>query len=41
MSVADRAKVPTIKDYFIDTGMTKKSWISLFLLGILLLETEN
>ena len=24
MSIADRAKVPTIKDYFIDTGMSKK-----------------
>jgi len=24
MSVADRAKVPTIKDYFIDTGRTKE-----------------
>ena len=24
MSTVDRAKVPTIKDYFIDTGMTKK-----------------
>ena len=24
MSAVDRAKVPTIKDYFIDTGMTKK-----------------
>ena len=25
MSAADRLKVPTIKDYFIDTGMSKKS----------------
>ena len=25
MSTADRAKTPTIKDYFIDTGMSKKS----------------
>ena len=24
VSAADRTKVPTIKDYFIDTGMTKK-----------------
>ena len=25
MSIADRAKVPTIKDYFIDTGCQKKN----------------
>ena len=33
MSAADRAKVPTIKDYFIDTGMTKKELDKLISVG--------
>ena len=33
MSAADRAKVPTIKDYFIDTGMTKKELDKLVSVG--------
>ena len=33
MSVADRAKVPTIKDYFIDTGRTKKELDKLVSVG--------
>ena len=41
MNAADRAKVPTIKDYFIDTGRSKEDLIKLFLLGTLLQEEVN
>ena len=41
MSVADRAKVPTIKDYFIDTGLTKSDLNKLISVGDTITRERN
>ena len=41
MSAADRSKVPTTKDYFIDTGITKKKLDKIISVGDTITREKN